>query len=103
MTTGQSVLVVGSIPELGSWDPSKAVPMQQFVDSSAPWAAFTAAVEIPAGTGFEYKYLLQDTDGGETWECCENRVGSIAAGTCGDASVSSGPDYFRGGGYPVES
>lgn len=97
---GQNVYVVGSIAELGSWKPSAAVLLHSD-DTSVAWASYTAAVNIAAGTSFEYKYIVQDADGRETWECCENRVGSIAAGTCGEASVGNNPDYFRGGGNVV--
>ena len=99
-TAGQNLLVVGSIPELGSWDPSSAILLSS-ADSSASWATFKGSVDIPAGTSFEYKYLLQDTDGGETWECCENRVYSLAADACGDVTAGNNPDYFRGGGDAV--
>lgn len=102
-TSDEGILLVGSIPELGDWAPSSALLMTGTQDSDASLPTYSAVVNIPAGTSFEYKYLLQNSNGSETWECCENRYGSVAAGTCGSAYVSIDPDYFRGGGYPVET
>ena len=99
-TQGQQIWLVGGIPQLGNWDPEQAVLLSP---TTGDGGAFSVTVDIPAGYGFEYKYIVQDVDGGETWECCENRVGSVAEGACGDVSVGNAPDYFRGGGYPVES
>ena len=100
-TQGQQIWLVGGIPQLGDWDPARAVLLPPD-DAAGDNGAYEVTVDIPAGYGFEYKYIVQDVGGGETWECCENRVGSVAEGACGDVSVGNAPDYFRGGGYPVE-
>lgn len=91
-------LLIGSISELGLWDPSQAILMGR--TGVATWIA---TVDIPAGTDFEYKYLSRSNNGSnvEAWECCENRIDSTPAGTCGNVTVGNDPDYFRGGGDPV--
>jgi glycosidase len=59
-----AVYVVGSGPELGGWEPSKAV---------GPLSARNALVELPAGGVYEYKLLVRQ-HGKVTWEPGENRV-----------------------------
>ena len=74
---GQNVFVAGSIPALGNWDPSAAVPL-----SSAGYPVWSATVALPANTSFEYKYIVKDGSGNVTWESGANRTattGSSAA------------------------
>ncbi|MFG3280583.1 carbohydrate-binding module family 20 domain-containing protein [Streptomyces sp. NPDC048111] len=71
---GQNVYVVGSIPALGSWDPNAAVAL-----SSAAYPVWSATVNTPAGTRFEYKYIVKDGAGNVTWESGANRVHTAAA------------------------
>lgn len=74
---GQNVFVAGSIPALGDWDPSAAVPL-----SSAGYPVWSATVSLPANTSFEYKYIVKDGSGNVTWESGANRTattGSSAA------------------------
>jgi hypothetical protein len=57
-TWGQKLLIVGSIPELGMWNPFRAV--------QARWLEgnyWEAIVEVPAPSAFEYKYVLVSTIG----------------------------------------
>ncbi len=65
---GDTVHLVGSIPELGEWEPSGAIAMDP---SGWPW--WTATVQIPAGTHFEYKHLVTG-GGGTSWESGDNRA-----------------------------
>ncbi|MFC7330740.1 carbohydrate-binding module family 20 domain-containing protein [Marinactinospora rubrisoli] len=69
-TFGQNVFVVGGIPELGDWDPSRAVAL-----SSADYPVWKATVNLPAGTAFEYKYVKVNPDGRVDWESDPNRTG----------------------------
>lgn len=96
-TYGQNILLVGSIPELGNWDPADAIVMTGHYNYKA-WPTFTAEVEIPAGTDFEYKYIFQNTTGAETWEAGDNRSGSLPSYTCAATTVGGTPDDFRTGG-----
>ncbi|AUG76232.1 alpha-amylase [Kitasatospora sp. MMS16-BH015] len=62
-TSGQSVYLTGSLPALGGWDTGKAIPL-----SSAGYPVWSGTVSLPAGTAFEYKYVLKDSAGNVTWE-----------------------------------
>lgn len=67
-TWGQNVFVVGGIPELGDWDPARAIPL-----SSATYPIWRATVNLPAGTAVQYKYVKKNPDGSITWESDPNR------------------------------
>ena len=95
-SSSQTVLVTGSIPELGNWDTTLAVPLASS-DKASAWPTWAGSVDIAAGTSFEYKYLMQNTDDGSvTWECCENRNYEVPTGTCGASDAGNDPDMFRG-------
>jgi alpha-amylase len=64
---------VGGAPELGAWDPAHAVPL----DPSG-YPNWTAAVAIPAGTAFEYKYVKLSGDT-VLWESRANRTATVPA------------------------
>ncbi|GIF20291.1 hypothetical protein BJ973_001803 [Actinoplanes tereljensis] len=66
---GQNVYVVGSIPELGQWDPVRAVPL-----SAATYPVWSASLSLPPNTPVEFKYLIKNTDGSWTWEPTPNRT-----------------------------
>lgn len=62
---GQNIYVVGSAPELGSWNTNNAVPLN-WVNSNS-WtgmATFTTSV----GTAIQYKYIVKNPDGSIIWE-----------------------------------
>jgi hypothetical protein len=98
---GEEIVLVGSIPELGNWTPSKAVSMSVTNPKSAGAPTFIARLEIAQGTRFEYKYIMRQANSDETWECCENRVYTVPANSaCSEISIGS--DWFRGGGDAVQ-
>jgi len=70
---GENVHVVGSIPALGSWNPSSAVPL-----SSAAYPVWRGTVSLPVNTPFEYKYIKRN---GSTvvWENDPNRSAATTA------------------------
>jgi len=68
-TWGQDVVVVGSIPALGSWNPAAGVAL-----SSAAYPVWRGTVTVPAGTSFEYKYVKRDASGNVVWESGANRA-----------------------------
>ncbi|KIH98797.1 hypothetical protein LP52_11040 [Streptomonospora alba] len=70
---GQSVHVVGSIPELGSWDPAQSVELSTEAGGYPTW---TGSAELPEGTAFEYKLVKIDPDGTVAWESGGNRSAS---------------------------
>jgi len=52
---GQNVYVVGSIPELGSWNTDNAVLLSP--DNYPQWSGF---IDVPPGTPFEWKCIKKD-------------------------------------------
>lgn len=56
---GQSVFVLGNIPELGGWSPTNAIKMlpSNCVSSNCLWSV---TIGIPEGTGYEYKFVKRD-------------------------------------------
>eukprot|EP00164_Ancoracysta_twista_P000897 GFYU01001182.1.p1 GENE.GFYU01001182.1~~GFYU01001182.1.p1 ORF type:complete len:670 (+),score=177.92 GFYU01001182.1:63-2072(+) len=78
MYDGETMLLLGSLPELGEWNCNNAIPLQpEAVSGDICWCT---TVEIPLerlrNTSFEYKYITCCTDsgGGRIWEPAENRV-----------------------------
>lgn len=78
---GQNVFLSGSIAQLGSWDPSNAVPLKAASYSAAD-PLWYASVTLPTGTSFQYKYLIKNSDGSVTWESDPNRSYAVL-GACG--------------------
>ncbi|MER6571226.1 carbohydrate-binding module family 20 domain-containing protein [Streptomyces sp. NPDC001093] len=79
---GTNVYVVGSIPSLGSWNTSDAIPL-----SSASYPNWSRLVIVPKSTTFAYKFLKKDSSGNVTWESGSNRsytTGSSSGYTTSD-------------------
>lgn len=73
---GESVYVLGDIPELGNGDVTRAVRM---VPTSYPRWAVT--VSIPAGTRFKYRFLLRNNSAGQIANKQNNSlVGGVLSG-----------------------
>ncbi|KIY53725.1 glycoside hydrolase family 13 protein [Fistulina hepatica ATCC 64428] len=68
-TWGESIYLVGSIPELGNWDTDSAIAL-----SSADYPVWTVAVSIETGVYFEYKFIRIETDDTVEWESDPNRA-----------------------------
>lgn len=64
---GERPMVVGDIPELGSWNPHEAIDM---VPAPYPW--WEATIDAPV-QGFEYKYVVS-AGHGVLWERGTNRA-----------------------------
>ncbi len=75
---GQEVYVVGSALGLGSWNPADGLPLGTDEAGYPRWGGSTA---LPAGTGFEYKYVKIDGAGHVEWESGGNRS-ATADGDC---------------------
>ncbi|MEY9213123.1 alpha amylase C-terminal domain-containing protein [Thermobifida halotolerans] len=67
---GQEVHVVGSIPELGSWNPADGLKLN--TDGST-YPVWKGQVSLPEGTRFDYKYVKINPDGTVEWENGDNR------------------------------
>ncbi|GAA6004782.1 hypothetical protein JCM11491_002227 [Sporobolomyces phaffii] len=71
---GQNIYLAGSASALGGWDLSKAVALNaNAYSASNPIWQTSQAVNLPASTSFQYKYVLKGTDGSFTYENGNNR------------------------------
>ncbi|QKW23247.1 hypothetical protein HUT16_32905 [Kitasatospora sp. NA04385] len=75
--------MVGSLPQLGSWDPNAAVAL-----SPAAYPVWSGSVQLPADTAFEYKCVAKGAAGHVTWEGGANR--SHTTGASGTAAPLPG-------------
>jgi subtilisin family serine protease len=66
---GQQVYVVGNLPELGGWDPARAVALDP-----GGYPVWSGGVSLPPNTPVEFKYVKKDPDGTVTWEPGANRT-----------------------------
>jgi hypothetical protein len=84
-TFGISVYVVGNIPELGSWDPKKAVKLEP----DGPYPTWTGTINnLPPGTYIEWKCIKRQETGDQQvtqWEPDPNNAFTTpATGSAGD-------------------
>ncbi|GAB3992508.1 carbohydrate-binding module family 20 domain-containing protein [Glycomyces albus] len=74
---GDEVYMVGSIDELGDWTAIESAHL-----SGQSYPEWTGTISIPAGTSFEYKYVIVDSGGNYTWESGSNRTATIPDSGC---------------------
>jgi len=65
------VRVAGSSAELGSWNPLHGVPLTD-CDEYPYWRA--SVWVTPSATGWEYKFVVVNSDDSAEWECGQNRT-----------------------------
>ena len=84
--SGTSVFVVGSIPQLYNWDPTRAIKLvpSNCLSSNCHWSV---PIGIPPGTSYEYKFVMRADCAGcysnpanVSWEPGPNRTGSTPSG-----------------------
>ena len=75
---GQEVYVVGSTPELGSWEPADGAPLSTDESTYPEWSG-----DVSIGEDTEWKLVKVDPDGNADWEPGDNRVGPSEAITWG--------------------
>lgn len=80
---GQNVHVVGSIPELGIWDPAKA-PEAMLNPNYPEWFL---PVGVPNNTSFQFKFIKKDGSGNVTWEGGSNRSFTSPSSPTGTADT----------------
>jgi alpha-amylase len=83
---GQSMYVVGNVPELGNWDPAAAAPLS-WVDSDT-WSGVVPFI-ASRGQTIEYKYIVRQ-DGNTIWESGGNRTYAVPA-----SGTDQVQDYWR--------
>ena len=80
MTTqaGQTIKIVGFIPEHGSWNTASAVALSArgYTNSNPLWSV---TVSLAAGTTFQYKFINVASNGAVSWESDPSRQNTVAA------------------------
>jgi len=70
---GDYLVILGSVPELGSWNFEKALKLQTNGERYPLW--WTEQVDMgPLGADVEYKYIMVRSDGGVEWEASHSQV-----------------------------
>lgn len=80
---GENIYVLGSIPELGSWNvnnSSEAMMCPSYPEWFLP-------VSVPKGTNFEYKFVKKDANGNVVWESGSNRIFTAPSDSQGSADT----------------
>jgi len=76
------VVMVGNLPELGDWDPSRGVNLET---NAVTFPIFTGQVVLPPKTSFEYKYVIVaedgETDMKQQWEAVNRPFTTDASAT----------------------
>nr|AID53183.1 a-amylase [Microbulbifer thermotolerans] len=81
---GENIYIVGDIPELGSWDTSKAVG--PFHTPNYP--EWFLPVSVPKNTTIQYKFIKKDSSGNVTWEGGNNRSITSPSSSTGTLDTS---------------
>ncbi|KAJ7743596.1 glycoside hydrolase family 13 protein [Mycena metata] len=81
-TFGENIFLVGSISQLGTWDPTASLPL-----SAATYPIWTVTVSLPPNTAFQYKFIRKETDGSVVWESDPNR--SATTNASGSQTIST--------------
>lgn len=76
-SVGDEVYIVGSIPQLGNWTAISAAHL-----SGVSYPVWKGTVSVPAGTSFQYKYVIVRSSGAYTWESIGNRTATVPASGC---------------------
>lgn len=84
---GETIKLVGSIPQLGSWDPAAAVPLSasQYTNDHPLWST---TVWLPRQAAFQYKFVKVSSNGIVTWESDPNRSYTVPSDCASPASTS---------------
>jgi glycosidase len=77
--SGDNIYVVGSIPELGSWDTNKCTEAMLCPN----YPEWYLPVSVPANTTFQFKFIKKDSSGNVTWESASNRTVTSSTSTTG--------------------
>ncbi|OJD26724.1 hypothetical protein ACJ73_01894 [Blastomyces percursus] len=76
---GQNIFIVGSIPELGSWDVESAISLSpdRYTHDNHLWYR---TIQLSAGLKFEYKYIRKEVGKNVVWEGDPNRSYTVPRG-----------------------
>jgi glycogen debranching enzyme GlgX len=65
---GETIAIVGSLPELGSWNPDKAVACKTSADLFPMWESDAFSVDAASGSMLEFKLLIRGQGDSVQWE-----------------------------------
>lgn len=86
---GVNVYIVGNIPELGSWNTSKAIgPFFNDTPTIGVYPTWFYDISVPADTRIEYKFIKVDGAGNVTWESGVNHVYTTPSSNTGETTVN---------------
>ena len=86
---GTNVYIVGSVPELGSWDTTKAIgPLFNDTPTIGVYPTWFYDISVPANTQIEYKFIKIDGAGNVVWESGMNHVYTTPASNTGEVTVN---------------
>ncbi|KAI1473839.1 carbohydrate-binding module family 20 protein [Daldinia eschscholtzii] len=85
-TYGETIKLVGSIPELGSWNVA-AAPTLSAAKYTAAKPLWTLSLSLAPGRKFEYKFVKVSSNGAVTWENDPNRSYTVP-NTCGSTATA---------------
>lgn len=85
---GQTIKVVGSISQLGSWNTGSAVALSAsaYTNANPLWST---TVTLPAGTTFQYKFINVQSSGAVNWESDPNRSFTVPSSCSKTVTVSN--------------
>lgn len=74
-TLGQTVVLTGSIPELGDWVPSEGIFLTDTTNDGTSEGTWVVTVQLPSSTTLSYKFAILEADGTvSSWEADPNRA-----------------------------
>jgi alpha-amylase len=85
---GDTLKISGSTSQLGSWNAANAIELSA-VGYTAQNPSWSGTVTLPAGTSFQYKYIVVSNSGQVTWEADPARSYTVPR-TCASAVTVSG-------------
>jgi glucoamylase len=85
---GQTIKIVGSTSELGSWDTSKAIALSAsgYTSSNHVWSV---VVNLAAGETVQYKFINVASSGAVTWEADPNHSYTVPNGCAAAVEVDN--------------
>ncbi|KAF6229617.1 hypothetical protein HO173_011472 [Letharia columbiana] len=85
-TFGETILLAGSISQLGSWNTANAVSLSA-TDYQIEYPRWFVTVSLPAGTTFQYKFVKEESSGSSTYEDGPNRSFTVPTGCAAAVEV----------------
>ncbi|KAH3944335.1 hypothetical protein HBI56_161540 [Parastagonospora nodorum] len=87
-SVGQTIKIVGSISQLGSWNTANAPALsaEKYASSNTLW---TTTISLPAGASFEYKFIRVESSGAVAYESGANRAYTVPRGCEGNQTVDT--------------